>query len=198
MRTLRPVVKVVPEVSPAVAVALADVKSHLRVSWSDEDGKIEAYIAAALALIDGPSGWLGRALISQDWQHVCGGPDFGRVWLTGEPTEIVSISYLDTDEASQTLTPSDFRIHTDGFGWAVTPKTGVSWPSFADRSDAMTIVYTTGFADAADVPAPIKQAVSLLVGHWFKEREAATAVSLKEMPFAVSALLENYKIGFTA
>jgi len=46
-------VKVVPEVSPAVAVALADVKSHLRVSWSDEDGEIEAYIAAALALMMG-------------------------------------------------------------------------------------------------------------------------------------------------
>lgn len=196
MRSRRPVVTVAA--APAAFLELVDVKANLRVAWADEDAVIQGYLDAAVALFDGPKGRLGRAIMRQTWKHVCGGPEYGEAMLTAEPAEILTISYLDADEAPQVATLADYRVHTDGFYHWLIPATGKSWPTLADRSDALTITYTTGFADAADVPAPIKQAVQLLVGHWYKERETATAATLKEMPFAVEALLEDYKIGFAA
>jgi len=184
---------------PADLLPLATVKGNLRVAWADEDATIQGYIDAAVAILDGPIGRLGRAVMLQSWKHVCIGPIYGCVMLTAEPVEITSILYLDTDEVEQTADVADFRVESDGYSWAIVPRTGKAWPEIASwRYDAMRIVYTTGFPSADAVPAPIKQAVQLLVGHWYKERETATAATLKEMPFAVEALIGDYKIGFVA
>jgi uncharacterized phiE125 gp8 family phage protein len=44
-----------------------------------------------------------------------------------------------------------------------------------------------------DAPEDIKQAVVLLVGHWFENREAVVAGSSQEqMPLAVDALLDSH------
>lgn len=195
----RPIVTV--STPPAAApVSLSEAKAHLRVTWTDEDTIIQAYLDAAIAVLDGPTGWLGRAMCAQSWQHVCARPDpYGRVWLTAQPNALSSVHYLDpTTEESVEATLADFRIHSDGYHFAVVPKTGKAWPAYANRSDALKLVFTTGYGDASKVPTPIKQAILLLVGHWFKEREAATVVAMRELPFGVQALLNTYKIGFVA
>lgn len=193
----RPVVtvSVAPDAAP---VSLADVKKHLRVDWTDEDEIIQSYIDAAVQLLDGPTGRLGRGIVTQTWQHVCQRPERDRrVWLTAQPNEIVSIRLRGADEAQQSALLADFRVHSDGYQFAVEPVTGKEWPSLACRWDAIEITFTTGFA-SDKVPQPIRQAILLLVGHWYKEREAVTNAPLREMPFAVEALLDPYKIGFVA
>lgn len=194
----RPIVTV--STPPAEApVSLTEAKAHLRVEWTDEDTIIQAYLDAAIAVLDGPTGWLGRAMCAQSWQHVCGGTHFGKVWLTAQPNALSSIYYLDPTTEAETLAPiADFRIHSDGYQFAVVPKTGKTWPATANRSDALKLTFTTGYGGASSVPKPIKQAILLLVGHWFKEREAATVVAMRELPFGVQALLNTYKIGFVA
>ncbi len=58
---------------PAPLVTLERVKAHLRVDGAEEDDLIAVYIAAAQATIDGPGGWLGRALGRQTIEY--------RTWL---------------------------------------------------------------------------------------------------------------------
>src|SRR5579875_4153338 len=53
-------VAVITPPEPLVELDLA--KQHLRVDDGDSDDLINAYIAAAQANIDGPGGWLGRAI----------------------------------------------------------------------------------------------------------------------------------------
>lgn len=194
----RPIVTV--STPPAEApVSLAEAKAHLRVDWTDEDSIIQSYLDAAIAVLDGPTGWLGRAMCAQSWQHVCAKPDCGKVWLTAQPNALTSIYYLEPTTKVETLaTLADFRVHSDGYRFAVVPKTGKEWPAHAVRSDALKLTYTTGYGGSSAVPKPIKQAVLLLVGHWFKEREAATVVAMRELPFGVQALLNTYKVGFVA
>lgn len=194
----RPIVTVsAPASEPPVS--LAEAKAHLRVTWDDEDADIQAYLDAAIAVLDGPTGTLGRAMCAQSWQHVCAKPDCGKVWLTAQPNALSSIHYLDPATETETEgTIADFRVHTDGYRFAIVPKTGKAWPVTASRSDALKLVFTTGYGAASEVPKPIKQAILLLVGHWFKEREAATVVALRELPFGVQALLNTYKVGFVA
>lgn len=46
-----------------------------------------------------------------------------------------------------------------------------SWPSADTRWDAVVITYVAGYASAAAVPAIAKQAILLLVGHYFENRD---------------------------
>lgn len=190
----RPVVSVDEDPAES-AVSLAEMKLQLRVHHDDEDASIQAFVDAATELLDGPTGRLNAAIVEQTWKQVSDGSQFaGLVWLAGVPTSIVSIDYLDTDEQEQTASVDDFRLASDGFRWAVTPVRGKTWPSLADREDALTIRYRTGVAPAK-VPKPIKQAIKLLASHWFNEREGVAPVEMREVPFAVSALVDQYRRG---
>jgi hypothetical protein len=52
------------------------------------------------------------------------------------------------------------------------------------------ITYLAGYGGAANVPAPAKHAIKMLVGHWYANRESVLIGSIsKELEFAVTALL---------
>src|SRR5690606_12599307 len=97
---LAPVRTVAPATMP---VSLAEAKAHLRVDHDDQDDLITAQIKAATAYLDGWSGILGRALVTQTWRQDFAG--FGdRLPLPLVPvTAIDSVSYFDGDNVHQTL-----------------------------------------------------------------------------------------------
>jgi uncharacterized phage protein (predicted DNA packaging) len=47
--------------------------------------------------------------------------------------------------------------------------------------------------DGATVPAPLRQAMLMLVGHWFNAREATAEESLRPVPHGVHALIAPYR-----
>jgi hypothetical protein len=64
---------------------------------------------------------------------------------------------------------------------------GISWPSFtAYTVNPIVITIVTGYTS---VPKTVKQAMKLLIGHWYANREATSDVSNNQIKFAVSALL---------
>jgi uncharacterized phiE125 gp8 family phage protein len=80
----------------------------------------------------------------------------------------------------------------------VTPAYDKVWPSARSVRDAVQIRFIAGYGDAAsDVPQAIKQAILLLVGHWFENREAVLVHSFKPtvIPIAVDSLLSPYLLG---
>lgn len=59
------------------------------------------------------------------------------------------------------------------------------------------VTYTAGYTDLGgdewDAPEDVKQAVLLLVGHWFENRESVVVgVSASAVPMAVDALLDGH------
>lgn len=179
---------------PSPVVSVEDAKLHCRVDVTDteSDGLIEAYIAAATAWIDGPGGWLGRAIGVQvlEWQS-CAWP-CDRFKLPFPPMiEVISISYVDTDGALQTLAVPD-------------PWTFDDAPATRGRDGDVRIRYRAGYgtADDADppvwtnvVPAQIKVAILMLVGHWYENREAVVVgSSLSSVPLGVEALLSTFRV----
>jgi uncharacterized phiE125 gp8 family phage protein len=59
----------------------------------------------------------------------------------------------------------------------------------------IAIDFTAGFGAAAAVPAPIRQALLLLVAHWYENREpAAEDRHGAELPPALSPLLWPYRL----
>ncbi len=61
--------------------------------------------------------------------------------------------------------------------------------------NAFEIAFTAGYGDEpTDVPAPIRQALTLLVAHWFERREPVVlGVGAQEVPTTVAGLLLPYR-----
>lgn len=181
-------------VAPAALVTTDEAKTHLRVDDSDQDALIDSLVAAATAHLDGWSGILGRALVTQSWRQ-----DFGCfhdcMRLPLAPViSITSITYYDANNAQQTLGAGVYSLFTDVQGPYVARLQSQTWPNLYDRADPISITFVAGYGAPSDVPAPLKAAVLLLVGHWYENREAVSVGNpVAEMPLAVDRLISPYR-----
>lgn len=192
----RPVLTLVtPATEPPVT--LAETKTHLRIDGSSDDAALQTYLDTAVEIVEGPEGETGMALMPQTWRQTQWRPMGVCVVLEVPPVQsIVSIKYLDVNEVEQTATLSDFELVQLPHRYAqVEPRIGKSWPSMSSRGDALRIEFVAGFDNAAAVPNRIKSAIRLLAGELDKEREATSAVMLREIPIGISRLLDPYRFG---
>jgi uncharacterized phiE125 gp8 family phage protein len=174
-------------------VTLSEAKAHCRVDHADEDALLTSLVAAAVAHLDGWSGVLGRAIVTQTWRQDFDG--FGgvgdlRLRLPMPAASVVSLVYVDGEGDSQTLDPDAYVLRADVLGSYIEPAYGEAWPTTRNQTGAVRVTFTAGAA-VADVPQPIKQAILLLVGHWYANREAVTAGAQVVLPLAVDALLAS-------
>lgn len=174
-------------------VTVEDVRSFCRVPHNDEDWQLAALISAAYDLLDGPTGILGRAILSQTWRmELTGWP--GAVILPIEPVVSVAVSWIDAADDEQDLDA--------GASWLVSnpgQPTVLNWnPNVVLPSLSLSVPYpvridmTCGYANAEAIPAAIRQAIRMMVAHWFDNR-AVAAPSMSEIPLSVSALLARYR-----
>lgn len=130
-------------------------------SHQANDATVAAQIMAVQRTIDGPTGWLGRALgeqalelTSNNWLW-CD----GYLQLPYRPlVDIVSVKYLDQDDVEQTVPDTEY-VKTD-FGIWFRPS--FSQPYLSAQPDPIRIQYEAGY-EADDVPEEAKQAVILMV-----------------------------------
>jgi len=185
----------------AFPLDLDDAKTHLRVDVDDDDELIQGLIQAATEYVET---FTHRALMgSQIWDYsLCGfvTDSCGSIWLPKPPvTSITSVSYVDTTGTTQVWASSNYRTELPAGPWArkarITAAYGVTWPSVRSVTGAVTIRFVCGYGTALYVPASIKAAMKILIGHWYEHREAvgvdignATAI-----PLAVDSLLWPYK-----
>lgn len=173
-------------------VTLAEAKAQCRVRHSDEDTFINGLIAAATQHVEKQ---IGRAIIAQTWRLTL--DQFSTaIRLPLSPLIAVdAVEYSDTAGITQTASASLYTVdNTSEPGWVVLNQ-DAEWPETIDAVGAVRITYQAGYAT---VPAPIKHAILLLIGHWFENREAV-GEQMQALPMAVDALLVNYRAyGFVA
>lgn len=168
-------------------VTLAQAKAQCRVLHDDDDNLIASLIIAAREWVEN---FTGHILVQREVTQyfAC----FTRPLLFAWPIAddaTVAIAYLDSAGASQAVTGA--RI-IRGNGWAsIAPAVGESWPSIYYGPASVTL--EAGYAAAADVPESMKQAMLLLIAHWFANREAVGNITT-ELPFAVEALCRPYRM----
>ena len=186
---IRPVLTGAPETLP---LTLDEAKRHLRVEHGDENDLITSLIGAVTAHLDGWSGILGRCLIAQEWKASY--PCFKRVLRLPFPdVTAAAVSYFDAYDEAQAFDASAFRLLEDSAGAYVWLAAGTTYPAVYGRPDAVQVTFTAGYGAAADVPLPIRQAMKLLIGHFYENREAVTAQAMRELPMAVKALIAPYR-----
>lgn len=186
--------------APAAILPLDLVKQHLRDETTIHDALIQEYIDGAIEHIDGPRGWLGRALGEQTLEGMLdeGWPACDRqsIRLPYPPAiEIESVVYVDEQGVEQTLPPADYQLIDNG-EWSsyLAPAYGATWPAVRSQAGAVTILWKAGYPQA-DLPKSIRNALLALVGHRFANREAVvTGTIATEIPLAVQDLLAPHRV----
>lgn len=176
--------KTAPATTP---ITLAEAKAHLRVDTSDEDALITGLINAATQHLDAYDGVLGQCIVSQVWELYYDSFPSGDLEIPlGPVISIDSVEYVDpTTLLYVTWNASNYETDLVSLKAWVIPKG--AWPAIASTSNAVRVTFTAGFNP---VPQPIKQAILLLVGHWFENRAGVVDnPGMMSVPYAVDALI---------
>ncbi len=174
-------------------VTVAEAKAHLRLDGNAEDLLIASLILTSRLHIEAA---MGLALITQSWQLILDRwPSWPEVPMPLRPIQsITSVNVLAADGAAETMAASGYIL--DQHGWPPRLiRTGVSWPAPGRVAGGIEIAFTAGYgAEASDVPAPIRQALLMLVAHWYEHRDpieiGSTVITI---PSGVSELLAPYR-----
>lgn len=176
-------------------VPLDEVKRHLRVTWSDEDMQITAFILAAWQFVEN---FVQRRYFAQTLEYVrdswC-----DAITLPLAPTgeggvnaSIVSVSYVAADGTTQVLPASTYWDRPDGQTRAFVRRWYSVLPWLGDGAERVVIRFSF-LGDVSTVPPLVTAAVKLLVAHWYVNREAVVGVenrdSSTELPIGFRDLL---------
>lgn len=196
-------------------VSLAEAKAHLRVEHDADNDLITGLIEAATEHLDGPNGVLGRALVRQAYELRLDGRWWVRQsWYMNSPywrwdghgfgwairlplpplISVDEIRYIDANGQEQVYPAANYTVVGAGamFGGSITNSSRAVAP-VAAGGEAMRVRFTAGYEE---VPKPIKQAIKLLVGHWYMSREAVTLAqeNRQVLPIGVQSLLAPYRV----
>jgi uncharacterized phiE125 gp8 family phage protein len=179
------------------AVSLFDAKEHLRIPLdvSDDDVQIMAWIAAARRMIESR---IGSTLTLTQWQArlvgvgcgcSCGGVPLPMPPLVIDDAHPVEIFVRDGDGVKTWVDPSAYSVDDDRFPAVLRTRNG--WPGVCCES-SVYIRFWAGRRGAEEVPAQLRAALKMLVGHFYENREAVSTESgAVVLPLAVDALLAS-------
>ncbi len=182
-----------PAVEP---VSLEEAKAHLRLDLDEDDALVGRLVSAARQWCELAT---RRAFVDTafdlclDGFPPCRGPiKVGRSGLRS----VASVQYLAADGTDTTLAPSAYAVVAGDAG-RIVPAYGTPWPAHRRFPESVRVRLTIGYGTSADdVPACVKQAILLLVGHWYENREQVLVGTIsKSIEFAADALLDPVRWG---
>lgn len=189
-------------------IADASLGAQAPTTNTTADPELVAWITAARQWVET---FTHRALITQTWdlqldgfpwQTLSGdsGLGTGAILVPKPPCQsVASITYVDMQGVTQTWTSTLYTVDNPQGPWArparIVPAYFEIYPVTRWIPNAATVRFVAGYGAAAAVPAPIKAAMKLLVGNWWKNREGAAIIraSADILPFGVTELLWPFK-----
>lgn len=163
-------------------ISTAEAKAHLRVDITDDDTLIGTLVTAAREYVEIHT---GRSFAQHTYRaDITNFNDC--IVLPHRPIQsITSIKYYTSDspEVLTTLDSAVYSLYADH----VIRDWGEDWPtSWAIRPDAVQITYVAGYLDNASpradvMPAAIRQAMYLIIGDLYENREAQFTMGFNQI-----------------
>jgi len=178
-------------------VDLNTFKIHARVRIDDEteDEYLNGLIAAATESIDGANGWLGRALITQQWKLTLHAfPGTGKIMLPLPPLQGVdSVKYIDAAGAEQTFAAENYEVVTAAEQGYLRLLSGKAWPQ-AKSCEPVSVLFKCGYGgDPAAVPFRIRQYIMVQAADMYNNREAnLVGTNIAPVP-GVDTMLNDFR-----
>ena len=175
-------------------VLLADIKTHLRVGESDEDTLITSLITAARVHVEH---LLSRKMITQTWSlYLDVWPENDTIILPLNPVQSISeIRLYDAQDTVSVINPAEYYVDASGDPGRVIWLGGGARPHGGRVANGIEVRFTCGYGDNPnDVPEPLRQAVTLLVTHWYERREPVeVGEQPMPVPMMIASLLSPYR-----
>jgi uncharacterized phiE125 gp8 family phage protein len=184
-----------PETLP---ITLNAAKDHLRIERTETafDDDLRELIGAAKEFVETET---HLTLITTEYSASFDGfPDHSRfVKLPAWPVQSVElVEYIDADGDTVEITdyqtqlvqcPAKIYLDPDSSDWPETQE---------NKIGSVTIEFTAGYGEnATAVPFQVRHILKLLIGHWFRNREAVlTGIVSKEIELAVNALRNQVRV----
>lgn len=137
-------------------------------------------------------------------------PSFPRAWRQclndevslpfGPILGVESINYTDEAGVPQLLDTSTYQVDVSQDVGYVYPVINTSWPCTWQRPNAATIRYHAGYTTELDspndypLPKRFYQAMLLVLGHLYENRENTTELKLETLPLGASSLLDGMRL----
>lgn len=176
------------------AVSTAEAKLHLRVDVADDDALIAALVMAAT--LDAEH-LMGRAVMPQKWLMTLDSFPSAVILQRPPVTALDSIKYVDSSGTLQTLPPAVYQLAAaSDYTASVTPAYAQTWPATRGQPEAVQVIFSTGYANAASVPESIKAWIKLRVGALYENRSSVVmerGMVSAELSIADS-LLDRYRV----
>lgn len=200
---------------PFYPLTLEEAKLHLRVDGTEEDEQILSYIFAATEYVQTGS---NRQLIQATYVYTLPSIEIegarqrswvpGYEWLLNAITlsgsratiplpkpplvSVASVEYYDADDELQELDEASYRVLPDDTQPGLLVITDI--PSMALREDALKITYVAGYGYQEDVPESLKVAIRMLIGEFYRRREASTDAAAAVLPIGVDRLIDSQAV----
>lgn len=174
-------------------ITLDEAKDHLRVDGTDEDALIMGLIKAARVQCELHS---RRRFVTQTWELGLECWPADAIVLPGPPLQGVTwLKYTDSAGVQATMSSGDYVVDTLSEPGRLLLGYGKCWPMVTlQAGPAIRVRYVAGYGTPYVVPETYKQAIKLLVGHYYENREAVVlspglTAAQGQVPMAVDALL---------
>ena len=188
-------------VTPAARrpLALELLRAHLRLDDppDEEIALLDTYLQGVTSDAFGIGGYTGRALITETYDQVFSGWGCAPRWLRlsrSKVQAVSSVTYTDTAGATQTLSPSLYRLTDEREPASVVPAIGATWPA-VHCEGKVTVRYTAGYGDSwNDIPAHVRVALMQVAAHWYRNREAWTERKLSPVEHAARDIFLRQRV----
>jgi len=174
-------------------VSLAEAKTHLRIDpdMDEDDAYIEALISAAREYAEGRQ---RRSIARKTYELTLEAFESRTVLPLPPAVSVESMKVKNRDGSETTIASTDYSLLSDDFRAFVQSRPGFSYAAPLYEVYPVSIRYVAGY-DAASVPIKTKQAILLIVGHWYENREeVVVGRNASRIPLAADALLSMDKV----
>lgn len=190
-------------------VSLPEAKEQLRIDDDNSDRVLARHLKMARSYLERT--W-NLAFCTQSWLLTLEGFPLGyrdqpasnyqvqiasgTIRVPRPPLVSVSgIQFTDTTGTLQTLDPSIYQVATQAQPGRIVPAYGKIWPVNRWMPEAVGVTFIAGFGDPTSVPEEVKQAILLLAGHWFENREDTQFPLPQAITNGVEALMSSIWCG---
>lgn len=184
-------------------IDMATARLHLRLDTSGsppshpDDSLVEALIAVARESVEN---FTELTAAVNDFQLKLDEFPVDSINLGTWPVNsIASITYVDGNGATQTLSSGDYALDNFSKPAHIRLTYGKTWPQVRNQSNAVTVTFEAGFTgDTSPVqnqmPKALKQAMLLTITDLYENRGALGSKQNYEIPIAAQYLMAPYRI----
>tara|TARA_R110000823_G_scaffold17068_1_gene54297 strand:+ start:1963 stop:2568 length:606 start_codon:yes stop_codon:yes gene_type:complete len=178
-------------------VSLDEAKTHLRIVGNDDDAYITNLIFAARDTFENYTNTL--PLLTSCFMFADAWFEISTLYFSPLPNSgkaiVNQISYYDADDVQQILPTTEYIVDASHSPIRIGLSQKGKLPALSGRINQVEVAYEVGTKKVNEIPNGVKQAILILVGQWYENRqEAIIGRSVSSIPMTATYLMDRYKV----